>query len=244
MSEAASALSEREQALVAAALRVYRRYQVEIVEGLGLCPWAERARLDGHVRERVVLLREPDPLAAVDALTALIEDPQVEIGLLLFPRLRLGRLDFERFVARVRAEHTRRDEAPEDAGGVRGGARMALAAFHPDAPPELAEAARLVPFLRRSPDPTIQLVRRSVLESVRATDQAHGTGLVDLATLDVAAFLAAPAQRPIHENVAAHNLATVTRLGPDAVEAILRDIRTERDALYEALGESAAARAQ
>lgn len=226
-----------DERLIAAALRVYRRYQVEIVEGLHLCPWAERARLEGRVREQVLLLREPDVEAAADALAGITAAPGIEIGLLIFPRLRLARADFERFVGRVRDEDVRRAEDGIDAGNARRGVQMALAAFHPDAEPDLRKAERLVPFLRRSPDPTIQLVRRAALERVRVGDGAHGTGMVDLSTLDLDALLAASPQAPIHERVAVHNLATVTTLGADAVEEILADIRRDRDESYAALGE-------
>src|SRR5262249_32562635 len=47
-------------ALSEEAVRVYRRYQIEIVEALNLCPWAERARLEGRVREVVSDFRSDD----------------------------------------------------------------------------------------------------------------------------------------------------------------------------------------
>jgi len=231
VSHGATIAQERDERLIAAALRVYRRYQLEIVEGLHLCPWAARARLDGQVREQVLLIRHPDVDATVDAVTTIADDAQFEIGLLIFPRLQLSRADFERFVARVREEDTRRT------GDARGGVRMAMAAFHPDASADLANAERLVPFLRRSPDATIQLVRRTALDRVRAGDDAHGTGMVDLTTIDLAAFLAAPPQPPIHERIAAHNLATVKERGSAAVEALLADILRDRDESYAALGD-------
>ena len=33
------------------AIRVYGRYEVEVVEAFTLCPWAERSRRDGHTRQ-------------------------------------------------------------------------------------------------------------------------------------------------------------------------------------------------
>ena len=45
----------RESALRSEALRVYRRYMLEVVEGFTLCPWAAAARRDGHVVECVIL---------------------------------------------------------------------------------------------------------------------------------------------------------------------------------------------
>jgi len=228
-------------ALVAAALRVYRRYQREIVEGLHLCPWAARARQEGQVREEVILGRTPDVADAAAAATRVADASEIEIGLLIFPRVRLARAEFERFVGEVREEHTRREQARMAPNRRHGGGRLAMAAFHPDAAPELSKASRLVPFLRRTPDPTIQLVRLSALDRVRANDPAHGTGVVDLRTLDLAAFLATPPQPPIHERIAAHNLDTVQSLGVEAVEALLADIRRDRDATYAALGEPVSA---
>src|SRR4029077_16934252 len=43
-----------------------------------------------------------------------------------------------------------------------------VADFHPDAPLDLATPARLVPFLRRAPDPLLQLVPLALLDAVRA----------------------------------------------------------------------------
>lgn len=176
--------------------------------------------------------------AAASAATRVADASGIEIGLVIFPRLRLGRAEFERFVGEVREEHARRERARTEPGR-HGGGRLAMAAFHPDAVPELSKPSRLVPFLRRTPDPTIQLVRLASLDRVRANDPAHGTGVVDLRTLDLAAFLATPPQPPIHERIAAHNLDTVKSRGVEAVEALLADIRRDRDATYAALGEPA-----
>src|SRR5689334_15928018 len=105
------------QALVSEALRVYRRYQREIVEGFRLCPWAEKADADGHVEVTVCLEAAPDVATTLAAVDALAENDTVHIGLLLFPRLRIPRAEFERFATAVR-------EA--DAARGRGTERMAL----------------------------------------------------------------------------------------------------------------------
>src|SRR4051794_10319034 len=87
------------EALAREAVRVYRRYQEEIVEALNLCPWAERARHDGRVREEVVFAATLDPALALSAVEALAQDESVEIGLILFPRLMTTATAFERFVS-------------------------------------------------------------------------------------------------------------------------------------------------
>jgi hypothetical protein len=210
------------------AVRVYRRYSAEVVEALGICPWAAKARREGKVRERVMLEPVTDLRGTVRAVRELGADAGVEIGLLLFPRLSIERTGFERFVASVR----------ESYGEGMADVEMALAPFHPDAEPDLDEPERLVPFLRRTPDPTIQLVRRSVLASVRRA-HGHGTGFLDPRHLDVTGVLAADPKIPLHERVARQNLDTVRELGVARLQAILDDIRQDRDRSYASLSRSA-----
>ncbi|HEX3595392.1 MAG TPA: DUF1415 family protein [Polyangiaceae bacterium] len=204
------------------AVRLYRRYQTEVVEALRLCPWAERARLDGRVREHVVLTAALDADAALAAMTTLSEDTSVDIGLLIFPRLRVGFADFERFVSDLVTKDAERREL--------GTAPFALAAFHPWARADLSEPERTIPFLRRTPDPTIQLVRYTVLESVREGFN-EGTQFIDvrvLTTLD----LTRENTLPLRERIARSNHRTVTRLGVEAVEERLDDILRDREASY------------
>lgn len=208
------------------ALIVYRRYATEVVEGLKLCPWALPARKAGRVRESVLLLDTRDASRAADETVRMAVDESVDIGLVIFPRLDLSRPEFERFVARVRELDTER-HAPNSAP-------MAMAAFHPDAEPNLESAERLTPFLRCTPDPTIQLVRTSALDAVRSKDE-HGSALVDLSTIDLATFLTTPAKAPMHERIAETNLATIKERGVDTVRALLRDIRDERNRRYDVL---------
>lgn len=212
-----------EDPIVREALRVYGRYQREIVEAQRLCPWAERARQDGRVRCVVRVDVAPDLVGTLATVDALAADATVDIGLVIYPRLPLGRLDFDRFVSALR-----------DADAARGQetVRFAMAPFHYDAVADTKDGARLVPFLRRTPDPTIQLVRRGVLDAVRAGDTAHGTQMVDPASLDLSMLLAQPMPRSISDTIAAHNLETVTRLGVADVEAILADIKRDRDESY------------
>jgi hypothetical protein len=216
----------REQAQTAEALRLYRRYQLEFVEALGLCPWAERARLEGRVSERVLLDGENllrDSLRVIDEFSA---RPELEIGLILFAGLRLPRRQFEERVAAVveadRSRHTLTSPA------------FALAAFHPQAEAVTSHAERLVPFIRRSPDPTIQLVRVSALERVRQ-GTSEGTSFFDPFTIDVAKP-PPKRQQPLRERVASANLKTIQRLGVAQAEAILHDIFVDRDASYRRIG--------
>lgn len=212
------------------ALRVYRRYESEIVNALGLCPWAERARREGRVRDHVIEARTESEaaeavLAAIDALD---REPSIEIGLVLLPRLELARDGFERFVATVRE----RDAARHPYGAT----TLALAAFHPEARVDLDSPERLVPLLRRTPDPTIQAVRTSVLERLRRGD-GHGTALVDLDKIAAAtlALESLEQERPLSARVAEANLVSVRALGAPELIARLDDIRRDRDRAYAAL---------
>jgi hypothetical protein len=146
----------------------------------------------------------------------------VEVALLIYPRLHLGRLEFEHFAARVRnADAGRRPlgEAP-----------FMLAAFHPGAEPDMEDPERLIPFLRRTPDPTIQLVRSSVLERVRA-GTPQGTQFVDVRSLDVNVEYAVP----LRERIARANLATVERMGVAELKQRMDAIVKDRESTYERL---------
>lgn len=215
-----------DEALIAEALRIYGRYALEIVEGLGLCPWAEHARKTGRVAERVLLSPRADVGPVLDVITEFAPRTKVEILLVIFPRLLLPRRGFEQFVAGIRDADAKRHPLGE--------IPFAMAAFHPDAAPELADAERLIPFLRRTPDPTIQLVRQSVLERVR--DRAgEGTEFVDVRFLDPSALRMLEPES-LRERIAKANLSTILNVGVEHVEALLADIRRDRDESYARLG--------
>lgn len=211
---------EQAERLEAEALRIYRRYQKEVVEALSLCPWAEKASADGNVRIAISL---DDADAAVDAtVEALAADAAVHVGLILLPLSERGRKEHERFVAETRERH---------AASHGGTPPMAMAAFHFDAEANLETPARLVPFVRRTPDPTIQLVRLTVLEELRAPFDT-GTGYVDLSRKSILELLASPPKKPLHERIAHHNHETITAMGPEAFAAKVEAIRRDRDESY------------
>jgi hypothetical protein len=217
-----------ETALTAEAVRVHDRYVLEFVEAFKICPWAERSRLEGRTRQVVLTFREPALEPSLEAVAALGADADLEVGFLLFPRLELGRVAFERFVSELRRADSARS-------GIEG-PPMAMAAFHYDAPADLGAPQRLVPFLRRSPDPTVQLIKRKVLEDLRGPGD-HGTAFVDPASVDLKEFLSRKKKPPLHERVAAINLETVEAVGVARLDALLREIRADRDAAYARLEE-------
>jgi len=202
-------------------VRVYRRYQSEIVEACGLCPWAERARVDQKVREWVV--NETDRGNSASSLTVMDEMfavPGIEIALLIYPRLQASRAEFERFVARVRDADSRRHPL--------GKIPFMFAAFHPEAPPDVTNPERLIPFLRRTPDPTIQLVRASVVEKIRGKTP-QGTQFFDSKTLLADLEKPAPGMR---EKIAQTNFETVQKIGVDELGRRLDDILRDRNESY------------
>jgi hypothetical protein len=179
------------EALAAEALRVNARYLDEVVVGWGLCPFAERALSAGEVERRVLLDDPPEPARVVAAVAELGAIDTATIGLLIFPRARLSSAAFDAL-----AESVRRD--------LRSRAFL-VAAFHPLASSSFSTAPQLVSFLRRTPDPTLQLVRAQVMERLPPGVSAE---------------------------VGRQNFATVSARDPARLDALLRDIRRDRDESY------------
>jgi hypothetical protein len=214
-----------EDAWTREAVRLHRRYQTEIVEAYRLCPWADRATQDGRVREVVLLQQDAGAMEpSLEAIDAWTLDPTVDVAFAIYPRLALGRHEFHDFAARLRDADTRRHEL--------GCVPFVFAAFHPEADPDTADPERLIPFLRRTPDPTLQFLRASALDGIR-TGAAQGTQFLDIASLE--AVLAGTAQPPLRERVARANLATAERCGIGALQRDLDDIRRDRDETYRVL---------
>jgi hypothetical protein len=79
--------------------------------------------------------------------------------------------------------------------------------------------------LRRTPDPTLQLVRESTL--TRVLGELHGTSFIGPRV-----FLNDGGDRPetdVRERIARTNHETVTRVGVETLEAVFDDILRDRD---------------
>jgi len=177
------------------------RYLLEFIEALNLCPFAKGCREGGTLHREVFALDAPsvpEVVARVQVLEARPPD-QVEVALFLFPRLAIGARDFERFVAEVRTAH--------QAALGHGRAGYFLVAFHPDLKMDLGNADRAVTFLRKSPDPTIQLV------STAATDRARD---------------AARDPKALSRIIAEAGLRAVQEAGPERLARLLEEIRRDR----------------
>jgi len=181
-------------ALAAEALRLNARYVDEVVVGWGLCPWADRAIREGRVRRRAILDEAPAPGAVLAFVDELAAAPDLAIGFAIFPRASLSAQGFDAFAEQVR----RADRA-------RGAPAFLVAAFHPFGADTFGSAPQLVSFVRRTPDPTLQLVRASLL-----------------ARLPPGAS----------DDVGRENFAAVSARGPAALDALLRDIRRDREESY------------
>lgn len=205
--------------------RLHRRYVTEVVEACGLCPWAERARLQGRTRATVLLHEDDSGLeAAVVQLDQWVAERRVDIGFLIFPRVELSRVAFDGFVARLRSAEAQRRPPSEPA--------FVLAAFHPDAEADIDDADRLVPFLRRSPDPCVQAIRMSTLKRVR-NGIPEGTQFIDVSRLDAA--VDEGAEPTLRERIARANRETVQQMGVDTFAARVEDIHRDRDRTYASL---------
>lgn len=198
-------------ALIDRALKRNEAYLRAVVEAHELCPFAHRCRESGRLERRVLTCAAPDEAGTVRVIEELSSPAfeHVEVALLIFPALDLGFAAFERFVSSVR------DRA-------RGAAYYAVA-FHPDSPPEVDSPARVHSLLRRSPDPTIQLVRASLLERLRGPDLSD-TVFLDPATHPLDAPLP-PRPRSLTERISDANWETVQRIGAQVLLRQLDELR-------------------
>jgi hypothetical protein len=197
-------------------LRVHERFLVEVVEAHGLCPWAEGARTTGALR-RAVILDEHDALPQVLAL-----DDKVIVAILIYPRFRGGVAEFEALVQRLRA----REEA---ARGER--SPFVTALFHPALKFSTDTPQQLLTLFRRSPDPSLQLVRYASLQSVRSA-APDGKFLFTGGIEALAELERRLSTIPVSERIARDNAATVASVGLDRILALLDDIRADRDRSY------------
>lgn len=150
---------------------LHDRYLVEIVEQLGLCPFARRSREQGRVHRPLWWVADAlAPAAVATGLATVVSaHPDAEILLPTFvvpPDHPWNDAEtFAAFVPELRAEYE-----------ARGGPRFFMVAFHPNFPasphggrPLTPDS--LVPQLRRTPDPVIQCVSADVLERARRAAQ-------------------------------------------------------------------------
>lgn len=212
------------QAEVEGAIARSQAWALGFVEALQLCPFARPCREGGRVHRRVLGARGGPPgtpafaalvrraAQAARELEALPPD-SLEVALLLFPALdaALARgADAARAFGRVPAAL---------AAELGGRSAFYCVAFHPDLPVDLSDEHRAVGLCRRSPDPTLQLVRASALEAARGP---QGSTFLPAGPEALArAAAAAPPPEPLSARIARDNLATLRRAGVERIRALL-----------------------
>ena len=190
--------------------RIFERYLVEVVERHDLCPWARGARERGEIGF-AVLWGAPDDAAWLGAAETTLGEPHVRVAMIVAPDLAIGRTELRALRDRIAARIP----------------TAGVAEFHPEAPLDLASPARLVPFLRRAPDPLLQLVPLALLDAVRGAPPIAARG-------DQAAMLGGHGREPREapsDQIAAANHATVGRVHAE-IAATLADIAADRAASY------------
>ncbi len=196
---------------------LHDRYLVEVVEALGLCPFARRCREQDRVTRPLFYADAgaPDQVAARLARHTR-ERPDVEVVLLTFvlprdPGHPWHDVDaFEEHVKAVRDAYER---------GHPQALRFYMVGFHPRLqgpdPKRPLTPDGLVPRLRRTPDPVIQCIRADLLDHVRRQAQAaaHARFLEEMGRLGPAyralAETAIQADPELSADIARHNFASV-----------------------------------
>lgn len=221
----------------ASALARYARFQREFVEGFGICPWATKVREDGRF-EAFVSAADPsfgaappdeDAQLRADA-AAIVErftDDRLDVAVMVRPFDPRDRVGFEQYTGRLR------DALPPSLA-------VALAAFHPwgltlgeqlwteAAAGQPVPAARWLPVMRATPDPSIQIVRLEALAHVRK-GRTSGTEFINLSamSLDEPSFerwIKTQTPTPLHELVGAQNGELMNSERGGRVLACLREI--------------------
>jgi len=217
---------------VAAALARNDRYVREFVEAFNLCPYAKRTRETGRL-QRVVLLDRGDTPgtpgfdAAVEAMDrafhAFEQMPgeSIDVGLLILPALAStlaqgieGAHAFETLVAAARKRMQSRHSG--------GDSPFYCVPFHPDFAEDTSDEHRAVRFIRRSPDPTVQLVRASVLRAARGSGAAE---YVNVSGMSAAELMAVTAPIPVSDRIALANLRTLEEETPVRLRQLLAGFR-------------------
>lgn len=131
--------------------RLLERYLVEVVERWSLCPWAFAARTRGELAVEIGWGASCTGEHAAHLARRGLERPGATVIMVVFPELVGGGPAIDA----LRDEVARR--VPE----------AGVAAFGPHGELDVSTSARLVPALRRSPDPMLQLVPFAILDELR-----------------------------------------------------------------------------
>jgi hypothetical protein len=213
--------------------RVHDRYLIEVVEGLGLCPFARKCRETARLQRPIFHVHEGGPTAAecADRLGEIaVAHPEAEVVLMTFVVPEGHALSdpggFERF------QRVFREQVDQ-----RGPVRFYLAGFHPRArsPLTTLQPHSLAPLLRRTPDPVIQCVRADLLDRVREDPGRLSRLIESEPDYEIRAMLAASLSTgsQLSDDIALQNFVRVGEgEGREELEARLADIHEDRRRSY------------
>jgi hypothetical protein len=173
----------------------YDRYVTEFLEPYNICPWARRAREAGRLHRAVLRGAHPTRQDCVSALLAIHALPadRMDVAGLILPDVAWDHWTFGRFVSDVREMFV-----------CQTGHEYYLVVMHPELPLSLHNADVAVAFMRRTPHPTIQVARASVIMDAR-----KGAGPLGA----------------VSATVGSAALATIKTHGAERMEKLLHDIR-------------------
>jgi len=195
--------------------RLLDRYLVEVVEAWSLCPWAYNARTHGELHVEIHWGATGELAAACELARRGLAAPGARVVMLVFPELAGG----------VRAIEALRNgvalRLPE----------AGVAAFGPHGAADLSSPAKLVPLLRRSPDPMLQLVPFTILDELRQQFQPMAPPARNAQALALAGHGAPPPPSMI-DGIARRNHAVVAPDGAAQLQRALDDIARDRAVSY------------
>ena len=206
--------------LLKRSLEFSKRYIKEVIQLFGLCPYAREEQL----ARKFFLGNSLDFSDIIEKITELDSD-NFEIALFVFPEITLSKTEFESSVRELIAQDSksRPGHSPP----------FAMAAFHPHMQGLGDSPEKLVQALRRSPDPTIQLVRVSVLEKLRSGEE-ESTTFIDPMMIDWNAFKR-PSKPSLRQKIAQKNFDTILEQR-HAYESSLEKLIQDRYESYLSLG--------
>ncbi len=205
--------------------RINLRFNREIIEGLGVCPYARVGREGGA--SLVFVRGESEPTVEIlhETVDLLVGQPEVEVAQVVFPRVVLGPDDFLAFSSSFAAANAARYPKKRPV--------FVHAAFHPALSYGTDHPSRLVPFFRRSPDPMVQLVRLSVLDAIHAS-KPRGTQFFDGDMASLMAMLKEKRPESVTDRITRENHERAMAGGLAVIEGIARDIASDRASAYAA----------
>jgi hypothetical protein len=203
--------------------RINLRFNREIIEGLGVCPYARVAR---ERAQSIVFVRPEDPPthgALFEVIDELLARPEVEVAQVIFPRVQASAHDFSAFSASFGEANAARTPRQRPA--------FVHAAFHPGLAYGTETPPRLVPFFRRSPDPMIQLVRLAVLDSIHAS-KPRGTQFFDGDPAAMLELLRQKRPESVTDRITRENHERALAGELERIQALHDDIARDREASY------------